>query len=113
MQPVCQPMVVGNSSNNSSNLQPTPTPLEAYSGDRNIVNKQLLQSYRISTDRTRNARKSVIYFNCRETIQFFSINRSACLKRQVSRSSSTSAMHLIWLQLRCLVSNQQKNGTNS
>uniref|UniRef100_A0A0E0MER6 Uncharacterized protein n=1 Tax=Oryza punctata TaxID=4537 RepID=A0A0E0MER6_ORYPU len=107
-------MAVDNNSCNSFALQPTPTLVEVDRGSNNNVNnvyesllapvlvgtkesllfkKRLLQSYRISTRRAGNARKSVIYSNCKETVNSSSSTHNKCLQHQVLRLPSKLAKH--------------------
>uniref|UniRef100_A0A0E0HQY2 Uncharacterized protein n=1 Tax=Oryza nivara TaxID=4536 RepID=A0A0E0HQY2_ORYNI len=121
-------MAVSNNHSTASALPLAPTTATSNSGGNNIVTKVMnpsllqfklgacitgrmhikgppTQYYRSSTNRADEARKSVIYFNYRETAQFFSSDCSQCLKHQTSMWLSTSAIHLVLLQLRGLASN--------
>uniref|UniRef100_A0A0D3EP70 Uncharacterized protein n=1 Tax=Oryza barthii TaxID=65489 RepID=A0A0D3EP70_9ORYZ len=129
LQPVRQLMAVSNNSSNTSVLPLAPSAVATHSDSNNIVTKvmssllcwehaqreectskihqQSLQDYRISTSRADEARKSVIYFSCGETAQFFSSDCNQCLKHQTSMWLSTSAMHLILLQFKGTTTNSR------
>uniref|UniRef100_A0A0E0M651 Uncharacterized protein n=1 Tax=Oryza punctata TaxID=4537 RepID=A0A0E0M651_ORYPU len=120
----------GNNSNNSFCFHTAPTPVEANNGCRSILSKvhqpflasvlvasELIQKNgtdKFSTvslataSRLQNqhwqgkqCQRTVIHSNSSEIVQFFSIDRSQCLKYQGSRVWSTSAMRLVLLQHRC------------